>query len=173
MNSLARTIIMGLMAIFFLGVFGVEFYLLSNTEAQIAKATEGADTRIGSDSRARSILSLQQSSKEELEVVEGAILDRSDLADLLENLQKTGVDMGLLVTISSVSGDPGKTPTPGSPETVRVSLEARGTWESGLAFMRLIENLPYKLAVEKAGLMVDDGKWNASVTLRLTTYSEK
>ncbi len=172
MNSLTRTIIVGSICLILLGVVGYELYFIKGADSAVRSAIEKADEQIGIDSRARSIVYLQNNSVEELKVVDQAILTKGELVTFVENLEKMGRDRGLLVTISSIVKEGNKVST-STPEVVRIAVEATGPWDDSLHFINLLENLPYKIGIDKVDFVGDENGWRSNTTIKITTYPEK
>lgn len=172
MTSTTRIIIIGFITLVFATTLGYEVYLVSSTEREVTSANESADLEIGGDSRAKNIALLQESSKSELALIEEIILTRADLVALVEKLEKTGRDLGLNVSISSITND-SKTSSSANPETVRISIESRGSWTSSLSYVKLIENLPHKFSIDRVDLGTDGEGWRTLISLKVITYPEK
>ncbi len=172
MTSTTRIIIIGLITLLFALGLGYELHLVSRIQKEVASANESADSYIGGDSRAKNIALLQESSKEELALIEEIILTRADLVALLEKLENTGRDLGLNVSISSITND-SKTSSSANPETVRISIESRGAWGPSLSYIKLVENLPHKFSIDRVDLGTDGEGWRTIISLKVVTYPEK
>jgi Tfp pilus assembly protein PilO len=172
MTSLTRIIIIGLITLATMGGLGYEVYLISSIQNEVTSTNESTDLQVGSDSRAKNIALLQESARAEVKMIEEVLLTRSDLVSLVEKLEKTGRDLGLNVSISSITND-SKTSSSVNPETVRISIEARGSWAPSLSYVRLIENLPHKFSVEKVDIGTDGEGWRTLISLKLITYPER
>ena len=172
MNSVTRTIVVGLIFLALLGGAGYELYYIKGADSAVRGAIERADEQIGSDSRARSIVYLQNNSIEELKVVDEAILAKEELVTFVESLEKMGRDMGLVVAISSITKEGNKSSS-STPEVVRIAVDATGPWGESLHFINLLENLPYKINIEKIDFTSGEKNWRSNTTIKITTYPEK
>lgn len=170
MSTSLRTIIMSTIALVIFGGLGYEIFLVKNAEADIKQALTAADTKIGTDSRTRGILSIQNNSKEDLQVIDKAIITKSELVNVIDNLEKTGRGLGLTIAISSITSDASKNTT--TPQNVRISVEATGKWFDNMTFLKLLENLPYKISIERADMGSAGEVWHTSSVLRLTTLPD-
>lgn len=172
MKSSTRIVIVSLITLIFTAALVYEVYLISSTQGELNNTTTSTDEEIESDRRAKSIIELQKESKTELAIVDEVLLTKSDLVELVEKLEKTGRDLGLIVSISSITND-SKTSSSQNPETVRISIETRGAWAQNLKFVRLVETLPHKFAIDRLDLNFDGQDWRTLVNLRVTTYPER
>lgn len=172
MNALTRTIVVGLICLILLGVVGYELYFIKGADTAVRSAIEKADEQIGNDSRARSIVYLQNNSVEELKIADEAILTKEELVTFVESLENMGREIGLSITISSIVKEGNKVST-STPEVVRVAVDAKGPWEESIHFINLLENLPHKIYIDKLDFTTDAGEWRSSTIVRVTTYPEK
>lgn len=172
MNSLTRTIVLGFILVILSLGLTYELYFINTAEGQVLEAIKQADLQIGNDSRLRGIINLQENSSSELKILETAILTREDLVTLVEGLEKMGRDEGLMVSISSITNEPNKTSTT-TPETVRIAIEASGSWIGNIHFIRLLENLPFKVNIERLDLSTNETGWKSNTSIKLIIYPEK
>ena len=172
MNSVTRTIIVGLIFLIMLGGVGYELYYIKSADSAVRNAISKADEQIGSDSRARSVVYLQNNSVEEIKVLDKAILTKDELVTFVESLETMGRNMGLVVAISSITKEGNKSST-STPEVVRITVDATGPWGESLHFINLLENLPYKIGIDKVDFNIDEKGWRSNTTIKITTYPEK
>ncbi len=172
MKTLIKTIFISILTLVLGGVFGYEVYFISKMESDITEAIEKADKDIGSSVRAKNIEQVRLTYKEEVSIIDEVVLTRADLVAFIERLEKVGRDIGLSISISSITND-SKNVSITNPEIVRVTIEARGSWASNLLFVKLLENLPYKYNIDRLDLLSDGKEWRTNSTLRLTTYPTK
>ncbi|MEK7194549.1 MAG: hypothetical protein AAB660_02575 [Patescibacteria group bacterium] len=172
MNALTRIIIVGVMIIAFGGGLYYELSSISNIRDDVTEANIAIQEKTGSDSRTKSILALQENYKDDLVVINDSVLNKTELVSVLEELEKTGRNLGLKTSISSITDEATKTAS-STAQTVRITVNTEGVWSSNLAFVRLIENLPYKISVERADLSKAEEIWKTSAIIKVTTYPEK
>lgn len=172
MSSTTRTILILLLTLTLGGAFGYEVYLISKSEADVAEAIALVDKELGGDARIKKIEQIQSNYQEDILILDKVLINRADLVAMIEELERTGRDVGVIPSISSITND-SKSSTGTAPETVRVAIDTRGSWASTIIFIKLLESLPYKYNIDKMEVFFDNTEWRTSSTLKLTTYPNK
>ncbi len=172
MNALTRIVIVCTMIIAFGGILYYELSSISRIRGEVTQANIAILEKTGSDSRTKSILALQENYKDDLAVINNTVLNKTELVSVLEELEKTGRNLGLKTSISSITDEATKTAS-STAQTVRIAVSAEGVWSSNLAFIRLIENLPHKISIERVDLTKSEEIWRTNATIKVTIYPEK
>lgn len=67
--------------------------------------------------------------------------------DFIEMLESLGTKGGSVVTLSSIEADPIISDTVNIPRSIRIRIEARGSWSSVLKTIMLAETIPFRSSV--------------------------
>jgi hypothetical protein len=117
------------------------------------EAQQEVDALAQNDVLSQSIRMLKTNSKDDLDYLETLALDNDKLVPFIEFIESTGREMGLTVSIASVSVDK---VTPGStsilPPKVHVTIETDGSWASNIKFLYALENLPTQVFIDSTTL---------------------
>lgn len=154
-----------------LALFGVvlakEVFLIFQTRSEAIALTVEASTRAGTDSRTQILRSLRASAADDILRLDRAAVTKSGLVNVISMIEDTGKSLGLVITISSISG--GTSSASNTPMTVRIAVETSGPWSPNLSFSHLLENLPYKVSVDESKLTRTEKTWQGHYVLSLTT----
>ena len=171
MNTKPRIFATCLMAIII--VFGLwqEFDYLSATEQLAEDTLAQAEAHLGKDNRTQSLRAVKNGAKDDLATLEEARLTKAKLVSLIDSLDKIGKSLNLTLSITSITTDASKIAT-STPETVRVSISTEGRWAANLAFVHVLESLPYKTNIEDSNLTKTDKGWRGDTIIKLVTLPE-
>ncbi len=131
---------------------------LLNTADRIAEATVLAD----------SIDNIKAEAGSDLEALEDLTLSSDKLIVFIESIEDVGRQLKLDMNISSVERVEDKKAT--EPSVFRMVLDARGSWLSTFAFLRALENLPYRVMVDEINLSRVEIGWQAKVILSIHSF---
>ncbi len=93
-----------------------------------------------------------------IEKVNSYFIGKDDVVKFIENIEREAREGGVGLAIRSVetetfgSKDGEKTVVDKTKETMRLKLEATGTWRNTTRFITFLEHLPYKVTVVEIGL---------------------
>lgn len=170
MNSTARIIFLSVLTVILFGVLGYSQIWISGAKERAAEALARADALSGNDSFTRSVRNLQSSATAEIATIQDAAIVRNDLIALIESLEESGEIMDLEVSIASITTDPVQATT--TPQTVQMVVDAKGSWQSNLSFIKILQSLPVKAEIENASLSFSNGSWRSGATLKITIFPE-
>lgn len=107
------------------------------------------------DTLAQSTRFLKNNSKEDVAFIESRALNNESLVSFIELIERTGQEMGLTVSITSVSVEKEKTSSSTSmlPSKVNVALKSVGEWAPSIEFLHALENLPTQVYITNTSLL--------------------
>ena len=106
------------------------------------------------DSINRNLKSTMQSHDrlQSLFVADGSVVD------FIQNLEQMGKESGLAVSTDSVSSNDSPDLLTLKKEFLLISMTVKGTWAGNMKFLKLLENLPYKVAISSFSSESSDGQ---------------
>jgi hypothetical protein len=111
------------------------------------------DALAQNDTLAQSIKMLKTNSKEDLDYLDTLALDNDKLVPFIEFIESTGREMGLTISIASVTVDKvSPSSTSKLPPKVHVTVETEGSWASNIGFLHALEHLPTQIFIDTTTL---------------------
>lgn len=146
----------------------------------IQKKVKETDTLVANEitagekqKRAETLRRIMEETKTEREELDAYFVKKGDAVSFIERLENMAKGAGLGISIASVS-------VPEKTSALRIEMATQGSFENTLYFLTLLENLPYKIFVEKANLHHKEGSsqdvpkgsgtWTGSFTVVLESF---
>lgn len=149
-RTLTYTIFSG---IIFFGIFGSWIFLVHSLD-HVQNATDAALASAANDRNKEQALfsdaAIASDAAKPSEELSNFFASSSALANLVELVEKTGVEENVNVSINTISADAVSTTTPLSP--LSFSVSAAGAWGNLVAFSAALESLPYDIVLDKVSL---------------------
>ena len=147
-------------------VFGI--YDIKAKNKKILELLSEADSASETGELAQSIKTTQTNAGGDLDAFDKLVLTSGKLVPLIESIETAGRGLGLETKIVSVGKIEDK--KQGEPSLIRLVLETQGAWAQTLAFLRAIENLPYRVMIDESSLLEVDVNWRLRITLALHSF---
>ena len=166
-KSLLTTLVVT--AVVLLAVLVIGVYNIRDKNNKTSELLNLADEAAEAGVLVQSIRILQNDAREDLESFDKLILSNDKLVPLIEDIEKTGRGFDLETNILSV-GEVGKSGSV-EPQTLRIALEAQGSWSGELSFLKAIESLPYRVMIEETDFQKKETGWHLKVVLALHLFN--
>ena len=162
-----------------LGVFVYGIYTIKSKNEKASLLLLRADKLTEETVLLRSIKNLRLASKEDLESLERAVLEESEMVDLIETIEHAGRNKGLntsIVSVSVVVESTGKgkakppPPPPGTPKKIELVVESEGPLNGILNFAKVLEGLPHKISINEASLVRGETTWTHKTSLIVQVF---
>ncbi|MBX4198801.1 hypothetical protein KW800_00790 [Candidatus Parcubacteria bacterium] len=171
MRHVTLSFVLRLIVLVILGAALVkEFAVTMQARSEAASIAAEASARTGTGSRTQRLRALKQSEADDIARLDKVAVTKTELVDVISQIESFGKSLGLGVTIASISG--GTSSATGTPMTVKIAVDSTGTWASNLTLLHMLENLPYKASVDDAKLAQSDKGWRGNYTFALTVLNE-
>ncbi|PIP55798.1 MAG: hypothetical protein COX06_01335 [Candidatus Zambryskibacteria bacterium CG22_combo_CG10-13_8_21_14_all_42_17] len=116
----------------------------------------------------RSIKSVQNNAAKDLITLNNFIFSDDKLVSLIESIEGAGQAFGIDASIVSVGKIENKDNIGSS--MVRIIIDTQGHWSGTLAFVRAIENLPYRVMIDESSLFRNEDGWRSRIVLSLHIF---
>ena len=153
-----------LITVLILGTYDIRF---KNKEA--SRLLNLADETTKKEILAQSIRMMQNTALEDIKAFNNIILSDDKLVPLFEDIENSARNLGFDIEISSV--EKVKSADSIGLDTIRMVIEARGSWASNLSFLNVIENLPNRVLIDESNLSKQADSWYLRVVLSLYSYN--
>ncbi len=126
------------------------------------------------DRSIESIRNILRNTAAEREKIDGYFVKSDNIVDFLEKIELMGKKSGVALSFDSVD-------IPQNEKNVlRLRIGTEGNWEDSFYFLSLLENLPYKIELEKSALAkisktvsnVKTFYWRGDFTIRLLSFTQ-
>ncbi|MDB5266809.1 MAG: hypothetical protein JWN89_624 [Parcubacteria group bacterium] len=145
---------LSIIALFFVSLLGYAVYDLRGKNQETSLLVNAADASARSTDSALSLRTAKNNSEAAIAELDTSILTEGELVPLIEEIEKTGKDLGLKTSISSVTVDKVDPTAHGNdPDKVHVALEAEGPWAGSIAFIHALQNLPTKISIDDVSII--------------------
>lgn len=165
------------LSLLFIIVLAYGIYDIRAKNAQASTLLREAEKRAGQELINQSIRITENNVKEELALLDNLVLREEKLVALIEDLEASGKRLDLEVRTLSVStketqSEPqGKQGRPNNAsKEVLLSLEATGGWDGIINFLRVTENLPYRIMISETNLAKRSDDWYLKISFSLHLF---
>ncbi len=113
-----------------------------------------------------------RSTAAEREKIDSYFVSSDNIVDFLEKIELLGKKSGVTLSFDSVD-------IPSDEKSIlRVRVGTKGSWESTFYFLSLVENLPFKIEIEKSSIIktvevvsnVKTSYWRGDFTIKLVSF---
>ncbi len=153
-------------------VFGFVFlrdliYSRAVTSAKIAREVSQIDEQNKHES---DITSIYDKSSEQRRLLDSFIVPKEKIVDLIESIEKIGVDTSTDLELSSITNQESKDD---KTSQFQAHVDVKGTWTNIMRSLILIEGLPYSVSINNTRLIKSgdskSSQWELSLDLRVLT----
>lgn len=117
----------------------------------------------------QSIKAMQTEALSSLDKLDSLQLSEDEVVDLIETIEATGRSLGLIVSTKSVSVD--KVGEEEFPKTVKLSIEARGSWQGTVTMLEAVQSLPYLVSISEASLLKGEEMWELELDMGINIFN--
>jgi hypothetical protein len=170
MNSLNTKVRVGVLsagALVLLAVFALNVRNIGVKNAETARLLSEYGEIEKTEEAANTIRSLRASASADIESLESLTLSNDRLVPLIESIEEAGRSLDLNLKITSVEK---REESEGSPQTIRIAIEAVGDWGGTFTLPHAIESLPYRVMIENATLAKGEEGWRENIILSLHSF---
>ena len=176
MNTLSTKLIVILLStttVLFALIFVYAMYDIEKKNKQTSALLVTAQERAGQELLIQAIRITQNSAKGEISSLDDLVLRERELVTLIEDLEGLGKRLGLEVRTLSVSA--GEQPSSGGavsgePRRVGLSIEAVGSWDGAVNFLKAIETLPQRVMISETNLAKRSDDWYVKADFALYIF---
>lgn len=150
-NRTGRTKLILLIS-FIIVFLGAYIYLYERAVILFAQAKEIRSRIIEETAKDRELENIRSDIKASLgnyEKVQDLFISKEFVGDFLEGLENLGREIGVLVVTESVTNKE-LNPSVSDKEEMNIFLTVRGSQENTIAYLKLLELLPYKIRIDNA-----------------------
>ncbi len=146
---LIASAIAALVAFVLLGSF---FWVIKTQNETIAVLASEANQSSTKDEAVRSIKVSLERNKDALRSVDSFFISKDGVVDFINSLDKLGKQYGVTLNIGEVTSEVDLKIKDDFKETLKLRLDASGSWSSVMKFLTALENLPYRIKVDQVSL---------------------
>lgn len=154
-----------LLSVFIFGVYDIRTNNRETIEL-LSAADEASEMR----TNAQFIRMMRNNLAGDIRAFEEIVLTSSKLVSLIETIESTGRALGLELEIVSVNEMQDRRAR--GPKTIRIELEAKGSWASASSFVRAMESLPHRVIMEEVNLSKEDTVWHLRMAISIFSFDE-
>ena len=159
-----RTIIATLGVLVLFGMYSTLFIVIKNKNNQISTLKNKVDFEIRKDQRLNSIKQLMLGLSIELKQIDTYFISKDGVVYFLGKLESLGSTSNTHISINSVSISGDK--NIGLPyELLKIEFSARGSWNSIVKLISLIETFPFGITIERMQLerLPNSSLWHMNI----------
>lgn len=152
-------IVVILLVVLVLGGYYFLFALIKSKNEKVSLFSQEIDLYLERESMRRTTEKTAEELSEKIQKLDSYFLHKDEVVPFIESIESAGSKSGVVVNIASVgvigpqiveSASVGGSADGKKDETLELRLDARGSWGNVVNFVSYIENLPYKVSVERA-----------------------
>ncbi|MFO0718645.1 MAG: hypothetical protein U0522_01280 [Candidatus Paceibacterota bacterium] len=159
--STKQTLILVILLVFFvLGGYYFLFVLIKNKNEKVSLFSQEIDLYLERESMRRTTEKTAEELSEKIQKLESYFLHKDEVVPFIESIEDAGGKSGVDVSIASVgvTGAPQIVESTGvgsgvvdekKDEMLALRLDVKGSWGNVMNFVSYIENLPYKVSVDR------------------------
>ncbi len=133
-------------------LYGFLFWEIKTKTQDAAKIQEDADKDVKREESLRLAKISLAKNKESIEKIDSYFIARDGVVSFIEELENLGKETGVILSIGSVSAEVDAKVKDDFKETLRIRLEASGSWKDLFYFLSILESLPYRAQIEQMTL---------------------
>lgn len=154
--------------VIFLAVIIFSIFDMRGKNIETSKLLNESSQIVETDNITQSIKVIRSSSIEDINAFNDLVLVDDKLVSLIESIENKGKELGLTLNIVSVEKRSGAESN--TPNTIRMAIEADGTWVGTYAFLRAIESLPHRVMIDEMSFSKTSDDWHLRVVLILSSF---
>ncbi len=165
-NTQIRTIVATLGVVVFLGAYSTLFIVIKNKNNHISALKNQVDLEIRKDQRLNSVKQLMSDLNIELKKIDTYFISKNGVVNFLEKLESLGSVSNTYISVNSVSVNENKNNNLPY-EFLRVEFSSRGSWNSIVKLISLVETLHFGVTIERIQLerLPNSGFWQMNIGL--------
>lgn len=140
------------LAVASLALYGFLFWEIKTKTEEAVKIQEDADKDVKREEGLHLAKVSLAKNKEAIEKIDSYFIARDGVVSFIEELESLGKETGVILSIGSVSAEADPKVKDDFKETLRIRLEASGSWENLFYFLSILESLPYRAQIEQMTL---------------------
>lgn len=129
----------------FVGAYGFLFYLIKAKSEEASALSQDLEAKRATEDEISILRHTVNETKDDRAKLESYFVRADNIDAFIEFLKSLGKDAGIDITLS------GLTETKGS--SLTIDLRAQGTFENLFYFMKLAENVPYRINLKRVSLV--------------------
>jgi type II secretory pathway pseudopilin PulG len=154
-------------AIIVFSLSGFSFWQIKKQNESIALLASEAQQSTAKDEAVRSIRLLFDKNKESLTSLDSFFISKDGVVDFINSIDLLGKKFRVDLAIGEVTSEIDQKIKDDFKETIKLRLDASGSWGDVIDFLTALENLPYKIKVDQVSV----GLSSASDKLLFTNAS--
>lgn len=160
-----------LLNVIIFGVYGYIYWNIAQESKTIAELQVQSSEYQAKNDDLRSVKISLDENKDFISQIDTFFIAKDGVVSFINTLERLGQSTGLKINIQSVSVEPGSDPKDFK-EGLKLKIETEGGWQDSSRFLSIIENLPYRLVVNSASVILNgsseailfkDGEFNRKV----------
>jgi len=155
--------VLSLTALALVALISVTTYSIRASSQKTSELLNLADEAAQIEILAQSIRVLQNDKRAELEKLDNFTLTEDDIVPFIESIEETGRNLGLETNIASLGKIEDKKAA--VPTMMKMVVEIDGSWESTFTFLKVLENMPYRLIIDESTLDKSESTWKSRIVL--------
>lgn len=155
-----------------ISAYGAVVWNIKKNVSEAEELTLSITVEAQKEASIESIRNILRNTAVEREKIEGYFVSSDNIVDFLEKIELLGKKSGASLSFDSVD-------IPSDEKNVlRVRIGTEGNWENTFYFLSMIENLPFKIEIEKSSIVkmtkivsnVKTSYWRGDFTIRLLSF---
>lgn len=146
---LVFSIISAIVAFF---LFGFLFWLIKSQNESIALLAGEVQQNSAKDDAVRSIRLLFDKNKDSLARLDSFFISKDGVVDFINSIDTLGKKYRVNLAIGEVTSEIDQKIKDDFKETLKLRLDASGSWGNVIDFLTALENLPYKIKVDQVSV---------------------
>ena len=166
MNQLSKTkktlIICIILNLIVWGGYGFVFWKIRSQNKHISTLLNEAEQDVKKDESLRLIKASLGENKDFLSHINSYFIPNEGVVGFIDTLESYGKQIGVDVTIGSVSVEPDSQNKEDFKELLRLKVEAIGSWNNLVSYLLTLENLPYSVRIDQVSYVLNSSNSNFS-----------
>lgn len=133
-------------------LFGGLFWIIKTQNENIAILASEAHQSFAKDEAVRSIKASFEKNKEALQSIDSFFISKDGVVDFINSLDTLGKQYGVTLNIGEVTSEVDLKVKDDFKETLKLRLDASGSWNSVMNFLTALENLPFRIKVDQVSI---------------------
>lgn len=161
-----------ILALVAISAYGVAVWEIRKNLSEAADLSSSIAAESQKEAGIESTRNILRNTAAEREKIESYFVSSDNIVDFLEKIELLGKKSGVVLSFDSVD-------IPSDEKNVlRVRANTKGNWENTFYFLSLIENLPFKIELEKSSIIkivevvsnVKTFYWRGDFTIKLVSF---
>jgi Tfp pilus assembly protein PilO len=141
-----------------LAAYGFLFFSIKDKNETVSSILSGADKDIQQDEFLRMAKFSLMDNRENIEKLDSYFVPRDGVPDFIEFIEQLGRDSGISLSIGVVAVEPDTRNKDDFKELLRLRTEGLGQWQNLFTFLSMIENLPFRVQIDRVSFALDGGQ---------------